>query len=303
MTILIELTQYINNMNIRYFLFFCFFILASDIFGQIYVDRFVEGLFLDEYPNAAAAFSFRRLDKDYTGNVVRLRRTNNDTLSFGFVDNYLDTAAIKSWCGSTSTDTCFVRDWFDQSGSNLTMSQTTAVSQPRICLAGVLTKNGDHVGIRFDGTNDFMETSSFNTTSHPITFFTYFNFISLENNVQVLSHNSSRNAGSIFDVSDATIVTSAGTTLNSNVTASLNTEFLVYVLSNEVNSEIQVNNTTLVSGSAGNENRTYNRVNFSHNISSADFNGIICEHILYLSNRSTNKNKILININNFYSIY
>jgi hypothetical protein len=54
---------------------------------------------LDEYPGAAAAYSLRLLNTDYTGDAVVVRRaSDNTTQNIGFVDGELDTDALNTFC-------------------------------------------------------------------------------------------------------------------------------------------------------------------------------------------------------------
>lgn len=96
---------------------------------------------LDIYPNAAAAYSLRKLRSAYTGDCIRVRRSSDNTeLNIGFVNNFLDTATLTSFVGAGSG---FVTRFFDQSGNNRIAIQTSAFNQPRIINAGVLyTENG-----------------------------------------------------------------------------------------------------------------------------------------------------------------
>jgi PKD repeat protein len=96
---------------------------------------------LDIYPNAAAAYSLRKLRSSYAGNCIRVRRTSDNTeLNIGFVNNFLDTATLVSFVGAGSG---FLTRFYDQSGNNRDSIQTSAFNQPRIINAGVLyTENG-----------------------------------------------------------------------------------------------------------------------------------------------------------------
>jgi hypothetical protein len=134
--------------------------------GQLYIDsyRFGAGappatLLLDDYPNAAAAYSLRKLRTAYTGNCIVVRRSsNNDTLAIGFSGNYLDTAALKTFCASTD---CFVRTWYDQSVNGRNVAQTTNANQPRIVNAGVIERR--------NGQCTVFTYALFNTTSSVLT--------------------------------------------------------------------------------------------------------------------------------------
>lgn len=103
---------------------------------------------LDAYPNAAAAYSLRKLRTAYTGSAIKVRNSSNSELDIGFVNNVLDTASLLTHCGSGNG---FVTTWYDQSGNGRNATQTTAANQPQIVSSGsVITENGkptiDHTG-------------------------------------------------------------------------------------------------------------------------------------------------------------
>ena len=118
---------------------------------------------LDTYTGAAAAFSVRKLDKDYTGSCMRIREDSGDTeTDIGFDSNGdLDTASIASHCGSANG---YVVTWYDQSGNSNNATQSTASAQPQIYNGtAVITENGQP-SIQFDGTDDsFTYTTSVTT--------------------------------------------------------------------------------------------------------------------------------------------
>jgi len=101
-------------------------------------------LLLDDYPNAAAAYSVRKLDKDYTGYCMRVRRDSDEaTQDIGFDGNGdLDTAAIATFCSGAYG---YVSRWYDQSGNGIDATQNTGSAQPMIydrVAAAVVTENG-----------------------------------------------------------------------------------------------------------------------------------------------------------------
>jgi hypothetical protein len=108
---------------------------------------------LDQYSGAAAAYSLRKLDCDYTGYAIRVRRSSdNSEQDIGFTSNGdLDTAALKTF---VSTNSGYVVTWYDQSGNSKNATQSTAGNQPRIINSGVVDRNNDDVAILFDGVND-----------------------------------------------------------------------------------------------------------------------------------------------------
>lgn len=118
---------------------------------------------LDAYPNAAAAYSLRKLKSSYSGSAIRIRRdsTGNAETDIGFTANGdLDTTAIKNHCRNNS---CMVTTWYNQGDSSaVNFTQTTAASQPRIMTSGVIERRSGEPTIRFDasGTADFMNVAS-----------------------------------------------------------------------------------------------------------------------------------------------
>lgn len=116
-------------------------------------------LILDSYPEASLAFSLRKLRDNYNGSCVKVRRSSdNAEQEFGFVNNYLDTAGILSFCGNGDG---FVILWFEQSfgnGNNIVVAeQYNASNQPKIVNAGSLILSGGLPSISFDGVNDFLQ--------------------------------------------------------------------------------------------------------------------------------------------------
>ena len=99
-------------------------------------------LLLDTYTGASAAYSVRKLDKDYTGYAMKVREDSGDTeADIGFDSNGdLDTAAIATHCGSANG---YVVTWYDQSGNSNNATQSTSSAQPQIYNGtAVITENG-----------------------------------------------------------------------------------------------------------------------------------------------------------------
>ena len=99
-------------------------------------------LLLDTYTGAAAAYSVRKLDKDYTGYAMKVREDSGDTeADIGFDGSgNLDTSAIATHCGSANG---YVVTWYDQSGNANNATQSTSGNQPQIYNGtAVITENG-----------------------------------------------------------------------------------------------------------------------------------------------------------------
>ena len=114
---------------------------------------------LDTYTGASGAWSVRRLNTDYTGACMRVRRDSDDTeQDIGFDSNGdLDTAAIATFVGSGNNG--YVRKWYGQeasggTGSGADAENATASEQPKIYNGtAVITENGIPA-LDFDGSDD-----------------------------------------------------------------------------------------------------------------------------------------------------
>lgn len=105
-----------------------------------------------------ACFSVRKSNSSYAGSCMKVRRSSdNTTLDIGFVGNDLDTTTLLSFVGAGNG---FVQTWFDQSGNNRDLVQTTIANQPSIVTSGVLNTRGTKPVIKFDGVNDIMTINS-----------------------------------------------------------------------------------------------------------------------------------------------
>ena len=103
------------------------------------------GLLNESYGSgAAAAYSVRRLNGNYTGSAVQLERTSDNSFQdIGFdVNGDLDESAITTFCTGT---TCKVRTWYDQSGSANDATQTNHNNQPTIYTGGAIVKDNGRV--------------------------------------------------------------------------------------------------------------------------------------------------------------
>jgi PKD repeat protein len=121
----------------------------------------LSGLLLDLFPNAAAAYSLRKLRSAYTGSAIRVRRSSDNTeQDIGFNgSNELDTTALLSFVGAGNG---FVVTWYDQSGNGLNATQSTAGNQPQIVNSGIVITDNGKPSCLFNGSSQFMTTSNYN---------------------------------------------------------------------------------------------------------------------------------------------
>ena len=120
---------------------------------------------LDLYPDAAAAYSLRKLRADYTGDAIRVRIdiAGGDFYDIGFDSNgELDTADLLS--KAAGNDAC-IHTWYDQSGEGNDAIQVLASNQGKIVDLGNLIINPDNSlpAIDVSSTYIFMSTTPMST--------------------------------------------------------------------------------------------------------------------------------------------
>jgi hypothetical protein len=119
---------------------------------------------LDTYPNAAVAYSVRKLRAAYTGSAIRVRRSSDNTESnIGFTAlGNLDESALTTFCSGTNG---FVTTWYDQSGNARDVTQTTAANQPQIVSSGSVINVNSKPSVRFQDITDLLRCTTATGTS------------------------------------------------------------------------------------------------------------------------------------------
>lgn len=114
---------------------------------------------MDAFTFPWRAYSLRRLLSVYTGPLIQVRRSSDDTtLDIGFdLDGDLDTAALLAFTGANNG---FVSRWYDQSGSGAHLEQGTTTAQPSLVTAGVVNLLDGLPAVTFDGTSDYLTVAS-----------------------------------------------------------------------------------------------------------------------------------------------
>jgi len=284
-------------------------------------------LLLDDYPNAAAAYSLRKLDKDYTGSAIRVRKdtTGQPEQDIGFTaSGNLDTAALKSFLNARSG---FVTTWYDQSGNARNFVQTTQANQARIANLGVIDRENNKPFIRFDGSNDLMnhDAQFFPSTKVHDIFLIGNNRDNTGTQIiyeQSVNYNIVNGAYVLYsDASKTEIAQKITTPVNNNNVRSANRAYTTFQLGNFLINR-DVNDSTLQGRFFANNSEismsfvsTFNYNIFNLNISqnaaylgarsggSAPAKLNAYEFIIYTSNQSSNRTGIATNINTFYGIY
>jgi len=264
--------------------------------GQIQPAAF-SGL-LDEYPNAAAAYSLRKLRNFYTGDAIIVRRaSDNTTQSIGFLANgELDTASLESFCAGTDG---FVTTWFDQSGNGNNVAQTTSSAQPKIVSAGSTILENGKAAVDFDGIDDKLGfASNLNIGGSPSI-------------IGVLNSAASdvlwRGGGSdywYFQTSqllryrngdfDVSFTASDGLPIVSG------SQKLVATYKNSNSAQLTIDGSDIATKTSGTgTDGLFNYIGSDV----LNMDGVWQELIVYSSNQATNRSGIQTNINDFYNIY
>jgi hypothetical protein len=285
----------------------------------------VETLLLDFYPNAAAAYSVRKLRNAYTGNAIRVRRSSdNAEQDIGFSSGNLDTTALTTFCSGTNG---FVTTWYDQSGNARNAVQTTAVNQPQIVSGGNVILENAKPCLKFDGSDDTLRM----TGTMPL-IERSFSFVGKQNITQqdagIISF---RPIGALNDFRSPD--TFCFTTTNSSVSPlraytiegstggsyslqknGTGTDILQYGLYMETktsgegklyqNGTLQVTDTSFTEFNSENT-QAFNlgARNFTNSTISMFFNGQFQEFIYWSVNNISNKSGMETNINTYYAIY
>ena len=257
---------------------------------------------LDDYPGAAAAYSLRQLSSTYSGDSIRVRRASDNAESdIGFVSGQLDTSTLETFCSGTDG---FVTTWYDQSGNNRDVVQSTAANQPQIVSSGSAITDNTKNAIDFDGVNDGFKES---LTSNSVTPYVV---ISVQNSDKTSGTQSIVRIGATkptihrFDNSNYRIYSGdpAGS-FDSQTNCAVSTQLLLesYFTSTTVNQYVNSasgNNDTGVNASITGAIEIGATTGFSEY-----FDGKIQELIIYGSDQSSNRTNIETNINSQYNIY
>jgi hypothetical protein len=277
---------------------------------------------LDLYPNAAAAYSVRKLRSAYTGSAIRVRRSSDNTeQDIGFVNNVLDTSALASFCSSTNG---FVTTWYDQSGNSRNATQTTAANQPQIVSSGSVVLDGGKPSIFWNGGQRLSLVSDSMTNN--IGYFSFFGVSKLNENTSttprwlglfstgssptssriLFGKNTTNNYGGGGRRLDSDSFSGAFSSTTYTLNRALNSILFNYIdskLDAYLNSSSLASSTTFHSGGSTSATNSQTQQIGANGSGQENWLGNIQELIFYTSNQSSNRTGIESNINNFYSIY
>ena len=265
-------------------------------------------LLLDLYPNAAAAYSLRKLRTDYLGAAIEVRidTTGQPTYDIGFDSNgELDTASLLSFAGSNDA---YVHTWYDQSGGN-DVAQGSASAQPKIVSLGNLVEENGKPSIYFDGN---VELKSLNNT----------NYGTSSRSLFLSSKDGGQNTNGLVTLTD--VNTGFGSFWIINQEVATRTSSYTWISSTKLSSTnlglisniytsgqlfagnsmwLNGNDVVRTSGNNGAINTSIGKLTVGSNGIGFKTVAFISEFIVYQSDQSANRTAIEANINDYYTIY
>ncbi len=261
---------------------------------------------LDDYPDAVAAYSLRKLRADYAGSAIQVRidtATNpQPTYDIGFdSDGNLDTADLLSKAGS---DDAHVSVWYDQSGNGINATQTSAARQPIIVSNGVVNELNERPSIKFlapfltdlnlsqypfTSGGSATEKSIFAVAENDSTVDQNLYNIADTRDIYALTYN--RSGNNTYGFSGANYGTIGGNITGQNIISSL-----------AISPSSKTFNNTVEGVSSNLVRSNFNDISIGSRGGSYAMNGSIQEIVMYESNQSVNRTAIETNINDYYNI-
>lgn len=203
----------------------------------------------------ASGYSFRRLNSQYAGFAIRVRRSSDDSeQDIGFVGRFFDIVGLLEFVGSGYG---FVRIWYDQSGNNRHLQRTLNSAQPMIVSAGniCMDQDGKRPAIVFDTLFQCMQTPVFS----PVIPQPHMKIVACDfgPNVTPLEYlfDGSIYARCILGTDDgySRWRIAAEEELNGSVSPQINTKYILSALYKGESSYLRANKTLVVTGNAGNK--------------------------------------------------
>ena len=266
---------------------------------------------LDIYPNAAAAYSLRKLTRAYSGSAIRVRRTNLDEMDIGFTaGGELDTAALLAFTGTGALDNGFVTKWYDQSGNGYNATQATAINQPQIVSSGSVILENGKPALDFDGIDDFLNlnitmannfANSTNKTS--ISIYKHDAIVGVRSRSLFLGDLTFTRVSLFADTLNLFKGTFNGFANTVDITFNVNQQFLTFGEDIGGTQTFYLNSTTSGTNNLGGTNNDINVAEISNDFNQQRLDGNVQEIVFWDSNQSSNRTGIEANINDFYTIY
>ncbi len=271
---------------------------------------------LDQYPGASFALSLRKLDRDYSGSAIRVRRSSdNSEQDIGFTSGALDESALTTFVGAGNG---FVVKFYDQSGNSNDAIQPTAANQPRIVTAGAIIKTNGKPIIDFGSNSNewflYFPNGLFNGATALAQFFVMQLNASASNGGIFATDSASSNGYQLIQSMNANQegrLNMNGVSYNANTNDAYNmwnvgSQSLTSVIANSSSTQVYKNNAavTMTSTAAMPALTSVSRYAIGkYYNASGILSGKIQEFVTYNTDQASNRTAISTNINDFYSIY
>jgi PKD repeat protein len=275
-------------------------------------------LLLDAFPNAAAAYSLRKMRAAYTGSAIRVRRSSDNTeQDIGFNgSNGLDTTALTTFVGAGNG---FVTTWYDQSGNGRDVTQTSSANQPQIVSSGIVVSKNSKPSLDFDGTNDTLFRSGNFLGGSAASGFAVSSFDNNTRAAREIIYGMQDTSGARYDFLVARQASNAASPLTQNAidfyvegtfgsstftVTDTNQKLYSMIYENNVVRKLFVNTIDVNSG-ANNQGILDDGTDFyigSDIIGDFYIDGKIQEVVIYNANQTANQALIETNINTYYGI-
>ena len=262
---------------------------------------------LDDYPDAAAAYSLRKLRTDYEGAAIEVRRSSDNAVQdIGFVANELDTDSLLSFAEGGDVS---VAKWYDQSGgAGNDVVQVSESAQPKIVSLGNLVEENGKPSIYFDGN---VELVSLNNTNYGTSSRSLFLSSKLDGDINgiVSLTDVDTGVGSVWIItSELAIRTRVYIWVSSTELPSTNLGLVSNIYTSGqlfAGNSVWLNGNDVVrtSGTDGAINTSIGKLTVGSNGFGFNAKAFISEFIVYQSDQSANRTDIETNINDYYTIY
>lgn len=265
---------------------------------------------LDTYSGASAAYSLRRLSSTYTGALIRVRRSSDNTeqdISYDS-NNVLDETALLAFVGANDG---FVTTWYDQSGNTRNATNTTANKQPKIVSAGSVLTQNSKPNINFTAQCLKIGTQvNLNGASY-ITFAGKSSTLNTSTGAGILNYDASNDpsfrfgAGSSFNGNQFLSYFNGGYAINSGNLGFTTYSLFTHTMTGSFTSSIYKNNVLQDTGTiSGALTGSVTELSIGRYTSdSLTRNGDMQELIIWASDQSSNRTGISDNIKTYFSIY
>jgi len=256
---------------------------------------------LDAYAGAAAAYSLRALTFYYTGPVVRVRRSSDNTES-DFTATQVTDGTLTTFCGAGNG---FVRTWYDQSGNGRNAGQATTANQPQIVSSGALVTRNSKPTLLMSSSELFINSSLI--TSQVFSIFTVTSSSNTSAGArEIISAWDDPGNNHVYLGTSGSIIRFTDRVSNVGSYGATNTLKALDAYSRSSANNVFVNNSEISSGSAftGLVTSTNWYIGVQGTFAGKEYwEGNISEAIVYPSDQFNNRSGISSNINAHYALY